>query len=702
MTSRAAQRNRLAGETSPYLLQHADNPVDWYPWGGEALERARREGRPILLSIGYSACHWCHVMAHESFEDPAVAALMNELFVNIKVDREERPDLDQIYQTSHALLTRRSGGWPLTMFLTPEGEPFFGGTYYPKHARYGSPGFIDLLPRIEAAWREQGPAIAEQNARLREALAGLEPKPDAGDDPLPEPPPAQALAALKRSFDPEHGGFGAAPKFPHPAELEFCLREHARQNDAEALHVARFTLARMADGGIHDQLGGGFCRYSVDGEWTIPHFEKMLYDNGPLLGLYADIARVTGESHFADVARGIAAWLTREMQAGDGALFSSLDADSEGEEGKFYVWSADDVRGLLSADEYAVAAPYFGLDRPPNFEHRAWNLRVSVALEALASRLGISLPDARTRLVAAKAALFAARAKRVRPALDDKILTAWNALAISGFARAARAHNEPRWAELALSAADALRATAWRDGRLLATRKGSHAHLNAYLDDYAFLLAALIELMQTRFRATDFEWAQALADVLLIQFEDPEHGGFFFTSHDHEPLIHRVKPGADHATPSGNGVAAQALIALGHLAGAPRYVESGERAVRLFAASFGQSPAGYATLLAALEDARSPPTSVVLAGDRAACEAWQRELERGYRPSVRIFNVAGVTDVPPTLVKGTVAADGATAWICRGTQCLPPMRVLEKVSQALLETGTSRGSIDAWRVNASG
>ena len=677
--------NRLAGETSPYLLQHAENPVDWYPWGSEAQERARREGKPILLSIGYSACHWCHVMAHESFEDSDVAALMNELYVNIKVDREERPDLDQIYQTSHALLTRRSGGWPLTMFLTPDGEPFFGGTYYPKHARYGAPGFLELLPRIASAWREQGPPIAEQNARLREALAGLEPKPGARDDPLPASAPAQALAGLKRSFDPQHGGFGSAPKFPHPTELEFCLRQYARLNDPEVLHVVEHTLSRMADGGIHDQLGGGFCRYSVDGEWTIPHFEKMLYDNGPLLGLYADMARITGESRFAEVARGIVGWLTREMRAGDGAFFSSLDADSEGEEGKFYVWSVDEVRSLLSADEYAVAAPHFGLDHPPNFEDHAWNLRVTVSLEEVAGRLGLSLPDAQTRLMAARAALFAARAKRVRPGLDDKILTSWNALSIGGLARAARAYNEPAWTERATAAADALRATVWRDGRLLATRKGAHAHLNAYLDDYAFLLAALIELMQTRFRVRDFEWALELADVLLAQFEDTAQGGFFFTSHDHERLIHRTKPGPDNATPSGNGVAAQALIALGHLAGMPRYVESGERAVRLFAASFAQFPAGYSTLLAALEDARLPPTSIVLAGDRAPCDAWQQTLERTYRPAVRIFNVAGIVDLPPALVKGSAGIDGATAWICRGTHCLPPMRALAEVLRELIE-----------------
>ena len=673
--------NRLAGETSPYLLQHAANPVDWHPWGEEALALARREGKPILLSVGYSACHWCHVMAHESFEDPAVAEAMNADFINIKVDREERPDLDQIYQTAHALLTRRSGGWPLTMFLTPEGAPFFGGTYFPRDGRYGLPGFLDLLPRIATAYREQGPAIAEQAARLKDALASLEPeRPD--DGALPAAAPALALDGLKQSFDPEHGGFGSAPKFPHPADLALCLRAALRANDQAARAVVRITLERMADGGIHDQLGGGFCRYSVDGEWTIPHFEKMLYDNGPLLGLYADFARVTGESGFAVVARGIVDWMTREMRDPGGAFFSSLDADSEGEEGKFYVWSREEVRALLSADEFAVAAAHWGLLAAPNFEGHAWNLRVALPLEDVAAKLALPLAEARLRLERARSVLFAARAKRVRPGLDDKILTSWNALAIAGLARAARALDESGWVDLAVVATDALHATAWREGRLLATRKEARAHLNAYLDDHAFLLDALLELMQARFRREDFAWACAVADLLLAQFEDRENGGFFFTSHDHERLYHRTKPGPDNATPSGNGVAAAALIALGHLAAEPRYVEAGERAVRAFAVTLRKSPRGCATLLAALEDTLSPPSSVLLAGDADSCADWQRALERTMRPGVRLYNVAGV-ELPNPLVRGPVPPSGAVAWICRGTQCLPPIHSLPEVERAL-------------------
>jgi uncharacterized protein YyaL (SSP411 family) len=673
--------NRLAGATSPYLQQHANNPVDWYPWGPESLDRARRENKPILLSIGYSACHWCHVMAHESFEDPDVARVMNDAFVNIKVDREERPDLDQIYQTAHALLTRRSGGWPLTMFLTPSGEPFFGGTYFPKHGRHGLPGFLDLLPKVAGAYREQGDRLVEQNRRLTDALASLEPT--GGEAPLPANAPAVALKGLKRSFDPVNGGFGSAPKFPHPAELEFCLRAWGASGDAEALNIVRITLDRMADGGIHDQLGGGFCRYSVDAEWTIPHFEKMLYDNGPLLGLYADLARATGERHYADVARDIVGWLVREMRADDGALYSSLDADSEGHEGKFYVWTREEAQAMTSPEEWAVAEPYYGLDRPPNFEDHAWNLRVSESIEAIAGRLSISLPDAQTRLAGTRAALFAVREKRVRPGRDDKILTSWNALAIGGLARASRVLDLPRWSDLACAAVDALRTTAWRDGRLLATRRGEHADLNAYLDDYAFLLAALLELMQARFRREDFEWAKALADALLAHFEDRERGGFFFTSHDHERLFHRTKPGHDNATPSGNGVAACALIAFGHLASEPAYIEAAERTVRLYAESLTESPGGFSTLLEAQSLLVSPPTSVLLQGDVETCAQWQRTLEARYRPDTRVFNLAGLAGLPVALVKGAMPATGAVAWVCRGTACLPPMNAIDAVMAAV-------------------
>ncbi|MEO8344272.1 MAG: thioredoxin domain-containing protein [Betaproteobacteria bacterium] len=673
--------NRLAGATSPYLRQHAENPVDWHVWSDEALRLARDQDKPILLSIGYSACHWCHVMAHESFEDPAVAAVMNDLFVNIKVDREERPDLDQIYQTAHAIMTQRPGGWPLTMFLTPAGTPFVAGTYFPKEPRHGLSGFFELLQRVAAAYRQKGDEIAMWGPQLAKAMAMLEP--DGGTRVLPDSVSAQALTALKQRFDPEWGGFGRAPKFAHPTELEFCLRAAANGQDEAALEVVRKTLSCMADGGIHDQLGGGFCRYSVDATWTIPHFEKMLYDNGPLLGLYADLARVTGDTHFADVARDIVGWLVREMRDPDGAFYSSQDADSEGEEGKFYVWTPIEVRGLVSEREWEVILPHYGLDRPPNFEGRAWNLRVTEPLERVAATLDISLPDAQTRLTSARATLFAAREERIRPGRDDKVLTSWNALVVSGLARAARANDEPRWVELAMAAADSLKTTVWRDGRLLATRFGEDVDLNGYLDDYAFLLAALVELMQTRFREADFAWARELADALLVNFEDAERGGFYFTSHDHEELFHRTKPGPDNATPSGNGVAATALIVFGHLASEPRYIDAAERCVKVFTAILEESHGGCSTLLGALAELEAPPTVVIIDGAIEDAFAWQQALERRYQPTARVFNIAGVESPPAAMVKGARPGSGAVAWVCRGTHCLPPIALLEELEREL-------------------
>ena len=675
--------NHLAGETSPYLLQHARNPVDWYPWGDEALGFARRENKPILLSIGYSACHWCHVMARESFEDERVAALMNDLFVNIKVDREERPDLDQIYQLAHAMLTRRNGGWPLTMFLTPDQEPFFGGTYFPKTARYGLDGFAELLPRIAAAYREQGPAIAEQNARLKAALALTNPDPQDAGAALPVAASEVAWAALARSFDPVHGGFGGAPKFPHPFELDFCLRRYAARGDENALEVVAVTLGRMADGGIHDQLGGGFCRYSVDAEWTIPHFEKMLYDNAALLAVYADAWQASADPALARAARGIVAWTLRDMGAAGGAFCSSLDADSEHEEGKFYVWTAADVQALLAVDEWDVVRPHWGLDGPPNFEHKAWHLRVAAPLAEVAGGLRITVADAEARLERARAELLAARERRIHPGRDDKVLTSWNALMIGALARAARVFDEAAWLAAAQGAADFLHTTLWQEGRLLATYKDGRAHLNAYLDDHAYLLAAVLALMQASFRASDLNWAIEIADTLLRRFEDTANGGFFFTSHDHEALLYRPKPAHDNATPAGNGIAAQALLTLGLWLGEPRYLDAAERTVRAFAGELGERPSAVSSLLVALEEVANPPTTVLLRGDPATCASWQRQFERVYRPGVRTLDLARADALPGALSRPHAGDHAATAWVCHGTACLPPMHALEEVIAAL-------------------
>src|SRR6266850_6090219 len=491
--------NRLAQETSPYLQQHADNPVDWHPWSEEALARARSEDKPILLSVGYSACHWCHVMAHESFEDPAVAEVMNRLFVNVKVDREERPDLDQIYQLAHQMLAQRPGGWPLTMFLTPDGAPFFGGTYFPKEQRYNLPGFPQVLERIAQVWREHRGEIAKQNQTLLATFEGMHPGEPAHHSELSAEPIETALRSLKTNFDSRHGGFGGAPKFPHPAELEFCLRRSASGGDGAAGRVATYTLERMALGGIYDQLGGGFARYSVDAEWMIPHFEKMLYDNGPLLRLCADAWTASQNPLFARVAEETAAWVMREMQSPEGGYYSSLDADSEHEEGKFYVWTAQEVQAQLSPEECAVLAPYYGLDGPPNFEGTHWHLHVARPLGAVAGQLGKSEQECARLLDSGKKKLFYTREKRVRPGRDEKVLVSWSALMIAGMARAAVVFGRSDWLGSAKKALAFIRGAMWKNERLLATYKDGQAHLNAYLDDYAFLLAALIELLQTEF-----------------------------------------------------------------------------------------------------------------------------------------------------------------------------------------------------------
>ncbi len=674
--------NRLATETSPYLLQHADNPVDWYPWGGEALARARAENRPILLSIGYSACHWCHVMAHESFEDAEIARLMNERYVSIKVDREERPDLDQIYQTAHSILTRRPGGWPLTMFLTPDQTPFFAGTYFPKTPRHGLPGFADLLVRVADAYGQQGPAIAEQNARLKEALAGIHPERAAAVRLSAEPIRA-ALAGLERTFDPVEGGFGRAPKFPHPTDIELCLRRHAQTGDTDALGMATLTLTKMAEGGIFDHLGGGFCRYSVDGEWTIPHFEKMLYDNAQLLPLYADGWRITADPLFAETAKATAQWVMTEMQSDDGGYFSSVDADSEGAEGKFYLWTPDEVRALLTEDEYVVAAAYFGLDADPNFEGQAWHLRVRTQLPAIAARTGATLESVRGRLESARAKLLAQRAGRVPPGRDEKILTSWNALMIGGMARAGRALGEPQWVASARRALDFARSTLWTGGRFLATSKDGRAHLAAYLDDYAYALAALLEMLQSDFRVEDWVWAMEVADALLRHFEDARDGGFFFTAHDHEQLIHRTKVGHDNATPNGNGVAARALLELGHLAGEVRFLEAAQRALELFAPQYADHPGGFSSLLFALDEWLVPPTTVILRGDTVEATRWARSLEADYRPATLVLT-PGSIPVPLPLAKPGASSTGPSqAWVCLGPQCLPALGDLESVRQTL-------------------
>jgi hypothetical protein len=689
MNHSSSRPNALIHETSPYLLQHAHNPVDWQPWNAEALERARGEDKPILLSIGYSACHWCHVMAHESFEDTATAQVMNELFVNIKVDREERPDLDRIYQAAHQMLAQRAGGWPLTMFLVPDDHtPFFGGTYFPKEPRYGMPAFTDLCRRVATYYREHRDDVRQQNAAVNENFRRL----SAGGSPagvqISDSVLVRAREEIAGQFEPKHGGFGQAPKFPHPTTIERLLRHWADsaqrgQPDDEALHMAHMSLHAMASGGVYDQLGGGFCRYSVDEYWMIPHFEKMLYDNGQLLAVYADAALATNDALFRRIAIETAEWAMRDMQSPEGGYYSALDADSEGEEGKFYVWTPDEVRALLTTDEYNLFAPVHGLDRPPNFENHAWNLHVFRAPQTLVQKLGLDASQAAALLASARTKLLAARATRVHPGRDDKVLTSWNGLMIKGMARAGRLLGRVDFVTSAERAFDFIRAQMWKDDRLLASYKDGRAHLNAYLDDYAFLLDAGLELLQARWRDGDLPFLIELAETLLDHFEDKTGGGFFFTSDDHEQLIHRPKPANDEAIPSGNGIAAQVLLRLGHLLGSTHYLDAAHNTLVALYRDIERYPSMHNALLVAVEETLHPTQTIVLRGNAEALPPWQARCTQYYAPRRLALAIPeDAKELPGILAQRTVR-DGVTAYVCSGHTCSAPLTALTDLDSAL-------------------
>ena len=676
--------NRLINETSPYLRHHATNPVDWHPWGAEALERARSEGKPIHLSIGYAACHWCHVMAMESFEDEATALLLNEQFVNIKVDREERPDIDRIYQIAQAMLTQRNGGWPLTMFLTHDDQrPFFGGTYFPKEARHGMPSFKDVLTRVAQYYREHQESLREQNAALVAALDDLNSPPAAAGASPTAVPLQTAREQLAGTFDSKFGGFGGAPKFPHARNIEFLLRRWQAtagdlEPDLQALYMATLTLRRMGEGGLNDQLAGGFSRYSVDAYWMIPHFEKMLHDNGDLLAAYAQAAVATGDAFYRQVAEETAHWAMREMRDPDGGFYSSFDADSEGHEGRFYVWDRDEPLRILNAEEHAVFAARFGLDREPNFEGH-WHLHAYRGLEDIATETGRSTEDVARLIDSARRKLLAVRSKRIWPARDEKILTSWNALMIRGLAIAARALAREDLAQAATQALDFLRANHWRGGRLLATSKDGRAHLNAYLDDYVYLADAILELQQVRFRADELAFARELLEVTLARFADPAAGGFFFTSDDHEQLIHRPKSFSDDATPSGNGVAAFVLQRMGFLLGEPRYLEAAESTLRAGWGPLERYPHAHVSLLAALDESLTPPEIVILRGEPTEIEGWRRELNRVFAPRRLILAVPEDAAGLPAFLAAKRPEGSAVAYVCRGMACSAPATTLSEL-----------------------
>jgi uncharacterized protein len=650
--------NRLASETSPYLLQHAENPVDWYPWGEEALARARAEQKPILVSIGYAACHWCHVMERESFEEPEVAALMNERFVCIKVDREERPDVDAIYMDAVQAMTGR-GGWPLNAFLTPEGVPFYAGTYWPPEPRHGMPAWSQIVVGVAQAWVEQRAEIEEAGRQILPRLAGAAALPPAEGELDPAALDA-AVTTLRRGYDHPHGGFTtAAPKFPAASAIEFLLRRGEREM---ALH----TLRAMASGGMYDQVGGGFARYSVDARWVIPHFEKMLYDNALLARAYLHGFQVSGEPFFARVCTETLDWALRDLRQDEGGFASALDADSEGEEGRFYVWTPDEVRAAIGDNELAAAAlEHFGLSGPPNFEGRWAPVRAT------------SDPE---RLGEIKERLRAARERRVWPALDDKRLCAWNALMISALADAGAALERPDYCDAAVACAEFV----WRDmrdadGRLLRTYNRGQARLSAYLEDYAFLLEALLTLYEATFDPRWFGAARELAETILARFSDPERGGFFATADDHEALIARRKELEDTPIPSGASSAAFALLRLAALTGEHRYEEAALGVLRLLHQVAPQHPAAFAHLLQALDFHLATVKEVAIVGPDAG--PLERVVRGEFRPHLVV--AGGPEDGVPLLAGREPVGGRAAAYVCERFACLRPVTEPDELASLL-------------------
>jgi len=683
----SALTNALLHETSPYLQQHAQQPVQWYPWGESALNLARQQDKPILLSIGYSACHWCHVMAHESFEDIATANIMNEWFINIKVDREERPDIDKIYQMSLHLLLQRPGGWPLTMFLTPDQRPFFGGTYFPPIARHGLPAFSDLLKKVAAYYREHREEIETQGQLLVTALQHYT-APATQETVTINPDPLNlARQQIAKNYDEVYGGFSSAPKFPHIPTIErlfhhYLLTAQQESADDNAIQMALLTLKNMALGGIYDQLGGGFYRYSTDERWLIPHFEKMLYDNGLFLSIYSDAWQISRDPLFKKRVTETADWVIREMRSPQGAFYSSLDADSEGKEGLFYLWTPDQVKSLLDTQSYTFCEYQWGLDQKANFEQK-WHLSICQDDEATAEKFSVPLETVTMGLTQARQQLLTIREQRIHPGRDDKILTAWNALMIKGLAKAGRILERSDYLDIAEQALDFIKETLWVNGHLLATCKERDAHLNAYLDDYAFLLDAILTLLQARWRDVDLYFAIDLAEVLLNEFEDVEQGGFFFTSHHHETLISRPKPFADEAIPSGNGVAAHALGRLGYLLSEPRYLTAAERTLRTAWIEMMRVPDAHNHLLLALEDFLFPPQTIILRGEGEELQRWQAECQKYYMPRRVCLAIPHYATHLPTALADKKPQGSVIAYFCRGYECQEPITTWDELQKML-------------------
>lgn len=678
--------NALINETSPYLLQHAHNPVDWHPWGAAALAKARSEDKPILLSIGYSACHWCHVMEHESFENEAIAKLMNENFVNIKVDREERPDLDQIYMNAVQMMTGQ-GGWPMTMFLTPEGVPFYGGTYFPPQDRYNMPGFPRVLMSVSEAYRSQPDQVANTSTAMLGELRriGL------------AAPSRDVLAAdlldasyrrMTANYDTRNGGFGGAPKFPPAMTLEFLLHMHHRSGTAEALEMVEYTGRKMAEGGMYDQLGGGFHRYSVDAKWLVPHFEKMLYDNALLSRLYLHLYQLTKDDLARRITEETLDYVVREMTDSLGGFYSSQDADSEGEEGKFFVWSKPEVVAAVGDKDSEAFCDYFNISDGGNFEgHNILNIPASI--EAVASRHNMSAEDLRAVIDRGRKTLFEIREKRIKPGRDEKVLTAWNGLMLASFAEAAAVLEREDYRKIAEANAEFLLTNLERDGLLLRTFKDGEAKLNAYLEDYACLIEGLISLYEATGELRWLTSATRLSDTMLEQFWDPEEGGFFFTGKSHEQLIVRSKDFMDNATPSGNSVAAFALQKLALLTGNENYQRHAATILRLLADQIRRHPSAFSWALCALDFYLSKPKEIAVVAEGASPEfsdllrvVWGRYLpNRVIAQSTGNF-VTAAERVPLLAGKEPQSAI-PTAFVCEGYTCQAPAETAQALEKQL-------------------
>jgi uncharacterized protein YyaL (SSP411 family) len=682
--------NRLAGQTSPYLLQHAHNPVDWYPWGPEAIERAKAENRPIFLSIGYSACHWCHVMEHESFENEDIARVMNEHFVNIKVDREERPDLDQIYMNAVQAMTGH-GGWPMSVFLTPGLEPFFGGTYFPPRDSRGMAGFPRVLESVHRAWEERRDEIVSAAAEMTERLRAMGELAPGSEKPLDLPLLDQAARVLLRSFDSRNGGFGQAPKFPHPMDLRVLLRHHARTGDAEALHAVTFTLDKMARGGIYDQLGGGFARYSTDERWLVPHFEKMLYDNALLAAVYMETWQASGEPGFAQVARQTLDYILVRMTAADGGFYSTEDADSEGKEGIYYVWTPSEIHQVLGPDRGKTFCYVYDVTESGNWEsHNILNLprRIGQAARLLTrdeTELALELAEDRAKLLAA-------RERRVPPAKDTKLLVSWNGLAIAALAVAGRALGDRRFRDAAARAAGfILDRMHGEDGRLMHTYKDGQAKLNGYLDDYANLIDGLTRLYEVTGEPRWIHAALDLARVMIDEFADTEQGGFYYTGKSHEALIARTKDLFDNATPSGNGMAATALLRLGALTGRDDLRRAGCGALEAVKSVLEHAPSAVGQSLIALDFALSPIREIAVIAAEEEQELWdalQALYSGAFLPDAVVAPAtarqrAALGDVVPLLCDRPTRDNRVTSYICENFVCQEPVVGVEGLVDAL-------------------